>query len=337
MSCKIEFMSVFGSGEFEPLCYLLVIDGVRLLLDCGWNMSFDKRAIENMEKKVDLKLIDAVLLSQPDVWHMGLLPYVYSQLGLDAPIYATAPVWRMGMYGLLDALVSKHEQEADFDLFTVDDICMVFEKKFAAKMKYSQELTVNGVTICPLNSGHKIGGTVWRMSKDTEVIVYGCDHNIRRERHLNASVFSGLGQGIDRPSVLICDAYDEKRRGGGGQQQMKRDVRDKEFVTSVLTALHRGGNVLVPSDAAGRCLEIILLLYEHFVEQRLFEQFQMCFLSFTSKGVLECAKSMLEWMSDACQNALNNKGKNAFDLKHSVIIASSWQDFDHKVKKSLPF
>ena len=46
--------------------------------------------------------IDAVLLSHPDVVHLGALPYVVGRLGLRCPIYATIPVYKMGQMFMYD-------------------------------------------------------------------------------------------------------------------------------------------------------------------------------------------------------------------------------------------
>ena len=40
--------------------------------------------------------INAVLISHPDLAHLGALPYAYASLGLVCPIYATLPVFNMG-------------------------------------------------------------------------------------------------------------------------------------------------------------------------------------------------------------------------------------------------
>ncbi len=47
--------------------------------------------------------IDAVLLSYPDLLHLGALPSIVGKLGLSCPIYATVPVYKMGQMFLYDA------------------------------------------------------------------------------------------------------------------------------------------------------------------------------------------------------------------------------------------
>lgn len=46
--------------------------------------------------------IDAVLLSHPDHLHLGALPYLVGQCGLECSIYATIPVYKMGQMFMYD-------------------------------------------------------------------------------------------------------------------------------------------------------------------------------------------------------------------------------------------
>jgi Cft2 family RNA processing exonuclease len=55
--------------------------------------------------------IDAVLLSYPDPLHLGALPYLVGKCGLNCPIYATIPVYKMGqmfMYDLYQVSSNNH-------------------------------------------------------------------------------------------------------------------------------------------------------------------------------------------------------------------------------------
>lgn len=46
--------------------------------------------------------IDAVLLSYPDVAHLGALPYMVGKCGLSCPVFATIPVYKMGQMFMYD-------------------------------------------------------------------------------------------------------------------------------------------------------------------------------------------------------------------------------------------
>uniref|UniRef100_A0A0E0CG54 Cleavage and polyadenylation specificity factor subunit 2 n=1 Tax=Oryza meridionalis TaxID=40149 RepID=A0A0E0CG54_9ORYZ len=157
--------------------------------------------------------IDAVLLSHTDIMHLGALPYAMKHLGLSAPVYATEP------------------QVSDFDLFTLDDIDAAFQN--VVRLKYSQNHLLNdkgeGIVIAPHVAGHDLGGTVRKITKDGEDVVYAVDFNQRKERHLNGTA---LGSFV-RPAVLITDAYNALNNHVYKRQQ------DQDFIGTTLDILNK--------------------------------------------------------------------------------------------------
>ena len=84
-----------------------------------------------------------MLLSYPDVYHLGTLPYLVGKLGLKCPVYSTIPVFKMGQMFLYDLYQSRHNSE-EFDLFTLDDIDAAFDQ--IIQLKYSQTVQLKGWT-----------------------------------------------------------------------------------------------------------------------------------------------------------------------------------------------
>jgi cleavage and polyadenylation specificity factor subunit 2 len=104
-------------------------------LDCGWDGHFDLAYIDAI--KIRIPQINAVLISYGDVPHIGALPYLI-KCGLNCPIYATVPVYKMGQLFLYDWL-NGHINVEDFTLFNFDDIDSAFEK--VQQVKYSQTVS----------------------------------------------------------------------------------------------------------------------------------------------------------------------------------------------------
>ncbi|PNH09934.1 Cleavage and polyadenylation specificity factor subunit 2 [Tetrabaena socialis] len=50
METAVRFTPLCGVSEEEPLCYLLEIDSFTILLDCGWDESFDEALLEPVKK-----------------------------------------------------------------------------------------------------------------------------------------------------------------------------------------------------------------------------------------------------------------------------------------------
>ena len=157
------------SGTPQPHCYLLQLDDFRILLDCGWDLSFGSDYVTNGTLESVVPKVDAVLVSYPDVLHLGALPYAVGKFGINCPIYATGPVYKMGQMFLYDSFQDRANVE-DFDLFSLDEVDKTFD--MMTQLKYNQTLELKGkgegIAITPLAAGHMIGGTVWKIVKDGE-------------------------------------------------------------------------------------------------------------------------------------------------------------------------
>ncbi|XP_070579049.1 cleavage and polyadenylation specificity factor subunit 2-like [Ptychodera flava] len=314
MTSIIKLTALSGAHDEGPLCYLLQVDEFRFLLDCGWDENFTMgEYIENL--KSHIHQIDAVLLSYPDGLHLGALPYIVGKCGLNCPIYATSPVYKMGQMFMYDLFQSRHNTE-DFDLFTLDDVDAAFDK--IIQLKYSQISEMkgkgHGLTIMPVPAGHMIGGTIWKILKEGEEdIIYAVDYNHKKERHLNGGVL----ESINRPALLITDAYNST------YYQAKRKTRDEQLMTNILHTMRNGGNVLVAVDTAGRVLELCQLLDQMWRTQESgLGSYSLALLNNVSYNVVEFAKSQVEWMSDKIMRSFEDRRNNPFHFKHLQLCHS---------------
>lgn len=314
MTAAINFTPLYGVEEDEPFSYLLQIDDFRILLDCGWDERFDEALLTPLKKIIDK--IDVVLISHPDLAHMGALPYICGKLGLTAPIYTTFPVWKMGQMFMYDAYVNR--AKFDFDVFDLDDVDLAFER--ITPLKYSQDVVLSdkaeGMTVTPYNAGHMLGGAIWKITKETEEIVYAVEFNHKRERHLNATVLEFCSS---RPTVLITDAC-------GLTKARKRQDIDTEFRETSFATIRAGGNVLVPCDAAGRSLEVLFLMHSYWKLARFGQgTYSLAFLGPLAYNTIQFAKSQIEWMSDNCMKEFDKTRENPFTFK-DVQLCHNMED-----------
>ncbi|XP_008555336.3 probable cleavage and polyadenylation specificity factor subunit 2 [Microplitis demolitor] len=313
MTSIVKLHAISGAMNESPPCYLLEIDEVKILLDCGWNEQFDESFIRELKRHVHQ--IDAVLLSYPDPLHLGALPYLVGKCGLSCPIYATIPVYKMGQMFMYDIYQSRHSLE-DFDLFTLDDVDAAFDK--ITQLKYNQSVPMKdkgyGVTLTPLPAGHMIGGTIWKIVKDEEEdIIYAVNFNHKKERHLNGCELERL----QRPSLLITDAFN------ASYQQARRRTRDEKLMTNILQTLRRGGNVLIGVDTAGRVLELSHMLDQLWRNKESgLLAYSLALLTNVSYNVVEFAKSQIEWMSDKLMRSFEVARNNPFQFKHLQLCHS---------------
>eukprot|EP01135_Chromosphaera_perkinsii_P000762 Nk52_evm50s151 gene=Nk52_evmTU50s151 len=186
------------------------------------------------------------------------------------------------------------------------------------QLKYAQKTGLLGkclgITITPYAAGHMLGGTVWKIEKETEEIVYAVDFNHRKERHLNGSVLESL----ERPTLLITDALNAKVEAAPRRQT------DQDLVGKILTTVRDGGNVLLPVDTAGRVLELCQL-FDHIWGSKAgqgLSAYPLILLNNVSYNVIEFAKSQLEWMSDNIMKFFETSRDNPFSFKHIQLCHS---------------
>ncbi|CAG9105608.1 unnamed protein product [Plutella xylostella] len=288
MTSIIKLTCLSGVIDESPPCYVLQIDEFKILLDCGWDEKFDIDFIKDLKRHINS--IDAVLLSHSDPMHLGALPYAIGKLGLNCPVYATLPVYKMGQMFMYD-LYQAHRNVSEFDLFTLDDVDNAFDR--IVQLKYNQTIDMKGkglgIRIVPLPAGHTLGGTVWRISAPGEEdIVYAPDFNHKKERHLNGCEVERLL----RPSLMLVGAMN------ANHVQQRRRLRDEKLMTTILSGLRGGGCVLVCTDTAGRVLELAHMLDQLWRNRDSgLTAYSLLLLSNVTYNVLEFAKSQASLMS----------------------------------------
>jgi Cft2 family RNA processing exonuclease len=72
-----------------------------------------------------------------------------------------------------------------------------------------------------------------------------------------------------------------------------------KLISTALCCNQSGGNVLIPSDCAGRSLEILFVLHNFWEKERLGkDRYALCYLASNSKHSLELANTLTEYMNE---------------------------------------
>jgi len=296
MTSIVKFTPLLGgANELSPLCYLLEIDDCSILLDCGWDDRFAPASL-GLLKEVAPR-VDYVLVSHPDLAHMGALPYAFGQLGMNAEVFATLPVSQMGRHFCVDAYRQRTYNE-EFATFTLDDVEQAFRRVTAVKHTERQELggSGQGISVTPWPSGRTLGGSVWQIQKGSEDLIYAVDCNMQRERLCPGTHLAKF----ERPALLVTDSFNAQY----SLQDSERKSRDKELCMGVMRALRNGGNVLLPVDTAGRVFELMLVLERMWIDQHHhLGTFPLVLLNSQGRKAVEYAKGMTEYMNKRCNFA----------------------------------
>ncbi|CAI5940562.1 unnamed protein product [Closterium sp. NIES-65] len=306
----VVFTPLYGAHADEPLCYHLRLGRLHLLLDCGWTDLLDTDLLEPL--RAVAPAIHAVLLSHPDMEHAGALPYAYAQLGLRAPVYCTVPVARLAQLMLYDQFLARRSA-GDFALFSLDDVDAAFDG--AVRLKFAQPHAVgderDGVSVTPLAAGHLLGGTIWRISVDTEDLVYAVGFNHREERILGRAV---LDTAVVRPAVLIADAATAL------VPPVKRKARDQQLAEAISSTVGEGGSVLMPVDTGGRVLELLVHLEQLWAAQGW--EAPVVVATGESYSMVEGAKAMLEWLNPSTARHFDAQRTSPFNFKYIRLCHS---------------
>uniref|UniRef100_A0A060T6A2 Cleavage and polyadenylation specificity factor subunit 2 n=1 Tax=Blastobotrys adeninivorans TaxID=409370 RepID=A0A060T6A2_BLAAD len=291
---------------------------IKFLIDVGWdpNLSVDLTYL-----KTELSTVDVILLTHATTSHLGAYAYLYKMIPetmSTIPVYATLPVINMGrmvtmdMYrskGLLgpflESQVSVHDVERAFDNIT--------------PLKYSQPSPLTGklneFVITAYNAGHTLGGTIWKIQRDIEDVVYAVDWNHSRDTHLNGAFLQPDGKIIDalsRPSLMICGSKcSETETLKSRREAMFRDIHN---------TLDNGGTVLIPSSSGARVLELCHILDAYWSKARL--SAPLIYFSHVGTRTLSYASSMLEWMSSSIIDEWQLKNNSPFDVKNLTVMSN---------------
>ncbi|ODQ68559.1 hypothetical protein NADFUDRAFT_7619, partial [Nadsonia fulvescens var. elongata DSM 6958] len=296
---------------------LLTFDNVRVLIDMGWDPKL-KMKVDYLSKIISS--VDLILLTHASISHLGAYAYTchVNPSMASIPVYATLPVINMGRMVTLEAYRSAGLLGPLLNAeITVSDVEAIFDR--IIPLKYSQPTaliagTLKGLTISAYNSGHSLGGTIWRLQKDQENVVYAVDWNHSKDSHLNGAAFlaANATNTLHRPTVLVCGT---KTSSGIGRRK-----RDEALFRSVQETLERGGTVLLPTSTGSRFLELAHILSNHFQSHNL--NYPLFYLSHMGSRTMSYASSMLEWMSSSIIREWETKNESPFRFKNITVTSN---------------
>ncbi|KAI8672249.1 Cleavage and polyadenylation specificity factor subunit 2 [Fusarium sp. Ph1] len=319
---------------------LLELDGgVKVLVDLGWDESFDVGKLKEIEKQVTT--LSLILVTHATASHLAAYAHCCKNIPqfTRIPVYATRPVIDLGRTLIQDlynsspaaattipqsslsetaysfAQTATTAQNLLLQSPTNEDIARYFS--LIQPLKYSQphqplpspfSPPLNGLTITAYNSGHTLGGTIWHIQHGLESIVYAVDWNQARENvFAGAAWLGGAGGGgaevieqLRKPTALICSSRGADRTAQAGG----RAKRDEQLIDTIKACVTRGGTVLIPVDSSARVLELSYLL-EHAwrtdaaSEDGVLKAAKLYLAGRNMSSTMRYARSMLEWMDDS--------------------------------------
>ncbi|KAF3913533.1 hypothetical protein ABW20_dc0102567 [Dactylellina cionopaga] len=308
---------------------LLLDNGIKILVDCGWSEPFNVDDLAEIEKHTPT--ISLILLTHPTLSHIGAYAHCCAHVPAFSriPVYCTYPVANLGRSLLQDVYLSTPLIATTYPPATdtspavlltppsSDDIDRYFDA--FNSLKYSQPFMfpsppLSGLTITAYRAGHTLGGTIWRIqhSHSSENILYAVSWNHLRDAHLSSASFlpgpTGVSEEFLNPTAFICSPHNSLP----GVISTPRKRRDDLLLAAVRKAAFAGGTVLIPTDSSARILELAYIL-EHDYRNKsagwLNSNANICLAVRTAGRTFRYVRALLEWMDESMVKEFESVGQ----------------------------
>ncbi|KAG7358896.1 metallo-beta-lactamase superfamily protein [Nitzschia inconspicua] len=300
---------------------------------------------------------DCLVLTESSLECIGSLPlYVKGvsrqtqrelQLPLDdknatflPPIYATFPTVKMGQMSLYDYHANLCLDGAK-PPFSLEEIDAAFAQ--LRTIKYSQTLLLPvSLTSAPNSmassslaprlavtaqrAGHVVGGAflVLERLQDETTVVFTSTYHIAKEVHLESSTLLKYGATPDvlvtRPGGPACPLIGQLYQQNVLPRTPLVTQAQRNLTNHVLNILRRDGNVLLPIDASGRALELLLIFQRFWDRQRLAGSYNLVWMGHMAYNTLDFARSQLEWMNADLGNQFDNSQRSGGGGGHPYAL-----------------
>lgn len=258
MSVKLTFLGAAGTVTGSK--YLIEGAGKKILVDCGlFQGNRDWNEKNWAEPALDLRQVDALLLTHAHIDHVGILPR-YHRLGLKCPVFCTKPTQLLSQLVLLDS-AHLQEEEAEYresrgvsrhhpalPLYTTADAEAVLARFRTVPCEKRIEV-VPGVFAEWRRMGHIIGACSIRLEIEGKVINFSGDigrYHVPILKDPQPVAFGDL--------LLIESTYGDRDHPSVNPQEELARVINETYA--------RRGLVLIPSFAVGRTQSMLYYLRE---------------------------------------------------------------------------
>ncbi|KAJ3739569.1 beta-lactamase-like protein [Lentinula detonsa] len=322
------------SSQTTPLCYLLQVDDVRILLDCG-SPDWEPEKIETSQAHWEeycqslrdcAPTVDLVLLSHGDLQHSGLFAFSHSRWGLKAPTYTTLPVQAMARIASIEEVEGLRDEQDIGDQFqATEEDGSVRPEGEGQEETVPKSITKSGKYVATLREVQDSFDSVNTLRYSQPAHLQGKCQGLTITPFNAGHSIGGTIWKIRSPSsgtIIYCVDYNHMKerhldgtvllRAGGIFEPLarpdllitsadrasvissRRKDRDAALMDTVTATLSSRSSLLLPCDSSTRVLELLVLLDQHWNYSKL--RYPICFLSRTASEMLTFVRSMMEWL-----------------------------------------
>lgn len=309
-------VSTLGScRQVGRSCFLLQTEESNVLLDCGINPSAEPGSPENFPylnaPELDLRDLDAVILSHAHMDHCGMIPYLY-KMGYDGPLYCTEPTRDLMIMLTLDYIGLAHSESANAP-YDSSHIKKAVKRTITPEFGEVTDITPD-MRLTLKNSGHIIGSSLCHIhvGEGLHNLLYTGDYN-----YDNTEMLRAADTNFQRVETMIT----ESTYGGKDDEQTPREESNKKFLSKMKQTLNKGGKVIVPVFAVGRSQEILGLLADE-MDRDYFDY--PVFIDGMIRGANALHTAYPEFLSEKVQDKVHRD--NSPFLKENIETVGSYNE-----------
>lgn len=247
--------------------FLVEADNKRILIDCGLYQGLKALRLRNWDEfSVDIKSLDAVVLTHAHIDHSGYLPVLFRK-GFKGPVYTTPATKDLCAILLPDAGYLQEEEaryankrgyskhKPALPLYTEEDGRHSLE--LFQTHDYHKNFTIgDSLTISFTPAGHILGSACVRVSDGKKSVAFSGD--VGRP---DAPVMKAP-EPLDKADFLVVESTYGNR--------LHDQTNPKESLKEVINnTSKRKGVILIPSFAVGRAQTILSLISELKLEKQI--------------------------------------------------------------------
>ncbi|MBN1875501.1 MAG: MBL fold metallo-hydrolase [Anaerolineae bacterium] len=268
---KIRFLG--GVGTVTGSMYLVRTNRHNILLECGLYQGKRQEAYKRNHKfSLDIRRLNAVVLSHAHIDHSGNLPNLVNQ-GYDGPIYCTHATRELCAAMLPDSgriqeqdIIYANKQRKRQNLPLMDPLYTEAEAldslRYFVSVGYNRPVKIaRDIYVTFLDAGHILGSAM--------ILLETKEHG-RLIRLLFTGDLGQPGLPIVRDPVPMppTDVLMIESTYGNREHPPIQDTR-RQLETIVNRVVERGGRIIIPAFAIGRTQDIVYDLHQLSYEQRI--------------------------------------------------------------------
>ncbi len=240
----------YGAAQEVGRSAILFKDERSIMMDFGIKVS------AKTEFPVSIPKIDALILSHAHIDHSGFVPAIYNYS--HVPAFGTKPTLELSELLQNDAITVAKKQHTKPKYFKKQ--INNFKNKYT-QIPYHKKFFYGNYDIEFYDAAHICGSAVTLIertkAKNNKRIVYTGDFKLD-EQTLHK------GAEIVKSDVLILESTYE------GKEHPDRAQHVHKLIEEIKEVLDNGGSALIPAFAVGRSQELLAILYQHGLADRVF-------------------------------------------------------------------